>query len=126
MNDKLNNKRVLIVDDDDRNTYALSSYLEMLDMKISLANNGEEAIGYLRENNAPDIMLLDMMMPVMDGYETLAAIKENKLWKTIPVIAVTAKAMKGDKEKCLEAGAWDYIAKPLNLANLVDKMAGWL
>ena len=124
--EKLKNKTVLIVDDDDRNTFALRSYLEMLDMEIAIAENGEEAISVLHNNKRPDIILLDMMMPVMDGYETLGILKQDTSLKQIPVIAVTAKTMKGDREKCTEAGAWDYISKPIDMKILVDKMAKWL
>ncbi|MDB5283380.1 MAG: hybrid sensor histidine kinase/response regulator [Bacteroidota bacterium] len=126
MLEKLKGKSVLIVDDDDRNTFALSHYIQTLDMNVSVAQNGQKALDYLRSNQAFDIILLDMMMPVMDGYELLALIRENEVWKQIPIIAVTAKAMKGDKDKCLEAGAWDYIAKPLDPLVLADKMARWV
>ena len=124
--ERLKNKTALIVDDDSRNTYALSCYLETLGMKIEVAENGEEAILKLKDGAKADIVLLDIMMPVMDGYETLAELKKDASLKTIPVIAVTAKAMKGDKEKCLEAGAWDYIAKPLDMNTLVDKITRWI
>ena len=123
---KLKDKVVLIVDDDDRNTFALRSYLETLDMKIAIAENGEQTISILHNNTKPDIILLDMMMPVMDGYETLAILKQDNSLKLIPVIAVTARTMKGDREKCLEAGAWDYISKPIDMKSLVDKIAKWV
>ncbi len=124
--DQLKNKLVLIVDDEPRNTFALRSYLELLDMKISTAENGEEAIALLRDKLNPDLILLDMMMPVMDGYETLAVLKQDEALKGFPVIAVTAKAMVGDREKCMEAGAWDYISKPLDMKALVEKMNQWI
>ncbi len=124
--EKLKNKTVLLVDDDSRNTFALGNYLETLEMKISIAENGDEAISILLNGVKPDIILLDMMMPVMDGYETLSSLKKNDLLKQIPVIAVTARAMKGDREKCIEAGAWDYISKPINLNILVDKIIKWI
>jgi CheY-like chemotaxis protein len=120
--EKLKNKLILIVDDHLRNTFALTSYLESLDMKIDVVENGEEAIRYLRKGSRPDVILLDMMMPVMDGYETLAALKMDDNFRQIPVIAVTANAMKGDREKCMEAGAWDYISKPVDLPVLIDKL----
>ena len=123
---KLKDKVVLIVDDDDRNTFALRSYLETLEMKIAIAENGEQTISILHNNTKPDIILLDMMMPVMDGYETLAILKRDNSLKLIPVIAVTARTMKGDREKCLEAGAWDYISKPIDMKSLVDKIAKWV
>jgi len=124
--EKLAHKLVLIADDEESNIFALGSYLESLSMKIAVAKNGVETIQYLHENPKPDIILLDMMMPVMDGYETLAALKQHYEFKQIPVIAATARAMKGDEEKCIEAGAWDYISKPLNLKLLVEKMNRWI
>jgi len=124
--EKFKNKLVLIVDDENRNSFALSSYLETLDMKIITAENGEEAISVLHSDTKPDIILLDMMMPVMDGYETLIMLKKDDWLKQIPVIAVTARAMKGDMEKCIEAGAWDYISKPIDLNILRDKITKWI
>jgi two-component system chemotaxis sensor kinase CheA len=124
--EKLKNKVVLIVDDEERNTFALSSYLEASDMKTIIAKDGAEAIQLLRNDNAIDIVLLDMMMPVMDGYEVLTILKNDESLKHIPVIAVTARAMKGDKEKCLEFGAWDYVSKPIELALLLDKISKWI
>ena len=117
---------VLIVDDDAGNRFALRSYLETLDMKTIIAENGEEAISVLKNNAIPDIILLDMMMPVMDGYETLSILKEDMFLKQIPVIAVTARAMKGDSEKCMEAGAWDYISKPIDMNELIGKIVKWI
>jgi CheY-like chemotaxis protein len=124
--EKLKGKVILIVDDEDRNTFALSSYLEASDMKTVIAKDGEEAIRVLRNDDTIDIVLLDMMMPVMDGYETLAVLKNDDTLKRIPVIAVTARAMKGDEEKCMESGAWDYVSKPIALAVLLDKIAKWI
>jgi CheY-like chemotaxis protein len=124
--EKLKNKIALIVDDEERNVFALSSYLETLGMQIMTAQNGSEAISLLQSNAKPDIILLDIMMPVMDGYETLEVITHDDELKSIPVITVTAKAMKGDREKCLEAGAWDYISKPINIQLLIEKMKHWI
>jgi CheY-like chemotaxis protein len=124
--ERLKNKRILIVDDHLRNTFALTSYLESLDMIIFEEENGETALQYLQNNPEPDVILLDMMMPVMDGYETLAVLKSDERFRHIPVIAVTANAMKGDREKCLEAGAWDYISKPIDLRQLIDKLNRWI
>ena len=121
--EKLKNKVVLIVDDEDRNAFALSNYLEASEINTVIARHGEEAIEALRGNATIDIVLLDMMMPVMDGYETLSVLQKDESLKNIPVIAVTARAMKGDKEKCLESGAWDYVSKPIDLALLLDKIA---
>lgn len=118
----LSHKRILIVDDDIRNTFALVSYLETLDMNIYTAENGFDALDILQKNDHIEMVLMDIMMPVMDGYETIQKMKENPVTAGIPVIAVTARAMKGDQEKCLEAGASDYISKPVNLAALLEKM----
>ncbi len=124
--EKLKNKIALIVDDEERNTFALRSYLETFGIKIEVAKNGEEAINILRNGVLVDIILLDMMMPVMDGYETLDVLRNDNALKQIPVIAVTARAMKGDKEKCLEFGAWDYVSKPIDLTILMDKINRWI
>ena len=126
MKQKLRNKAVLIVDDDERNRFALSSYLDTLDMKVYTANDGHAAMNFLRSGESIDIILLDIMMPVMDGYEMLRFLKDDDSLKGIPVIAVTARAMKGDDEKCLEAGASDYVPKPIELKNFISKMAKWL
>ena len=126
MKKKLKNKRVLIVDDDERNRYALSSYLDMLEMKVITANDGESALNILRSGKIIDLILLDIMMPVMDGYEMLRLLRSDASLKEIPVIAVTARAMKGDDLKCLEAGATDYIAKPIDLKNFLSIMNKWL
>lgn len=123
---KLKNKTIVIADDEESNIYALRSYLETLDIKIMVAKNGEELVLLLKKDVKPDAILLDMMMPVMDGYETLQVLKQHNSFSKIPVIAVTAKAMKGDKEKCLEAGAWDYISKPLDIKLLIDKLTHWI
>ncbi len=120
-NHTMNNKTVLLVDDEQRNVFALSSYLQAQDMDVIVAENGEQALAMIKEYN-PGIVLLDMLMPVMDGSDTLAAMKQNGDLERIPVIAVTAKAMKGDREKCLEAGAWDYVSKPVELKSLLEKM----
>jgi two-component system, chemotaxis family, sensor kinase CheA len=120
------NGTVLIVDDEDSNIYALQHYLEAMDLNVVAAKNGAQALSVLQKGTKVDVILLDMMMPVMDGYETLKALKENAFLKTIPVIAVTAKAMKGDKEKCMEAGAWDYLSKPLNMSLLLEKLNHWM
>lgn len=123
---RFENKLVIIVDDNERNNFALRSYLEAMDVMVIIAENGQETISLLQDGTKPDIILLDMMMPVMDGYETLAVLKQDVSWNLIPVIAVTARAMKGDREKCLEAGAWDYISKPIDLNVLMDKITKWI
>jgi HAMP domain-containing protein/CheY-like chemotaxis protein/signal transduction histidine kinase len=116
----------LLVDDDARNIFALSSMLERRGMRVLTAANGSEAIRLV--NSAPDIaiVLMDIMMPEMDGYQTIAAIRENPLFRRLPIIALTAKAMKGDREKSLEAGASEYLAKPVNTEQLLSAMRSWL
>jgi CheY-like chemotaxis protein len=126
MEEKLKNKTVLIVDDDERNRYALSSYLDMLEMKVVTANDGESALSLLRSGKTFDIILLDIMMPVMDGYEMLRILRSDTSFSNIPVIAVTARAMKGDDIKCLEAGASDYIPKPIDLKSFLSKLIKWM
>lgn len=126
MTKSLKNKTVLIVDDDERNIFALSNYLDILEMNVFKAYDGEEAIKLLQQETSIEIILLDMMMPLMDGYDTLKALKENGMLKKIPVIAVTARAMKGDEEKCIAAGASDYISKPVDLKIIVEKMLHWI
>lgn len=126
MKEKLKNKTVLIVDDDERNRFALSSYLDTLEMKVVTANDGVAAMNLLKSGKSIDLILLDIMMPVMDGYEMLFLLKKDRILKKIPVIAVTARAMKGDDTKCLEAGATDYIPKPIDLKKFISKMAKWL
>lgn len=126
MNMKLKNKSVLIVDDDERNRFALSTYLDTLGMKVSTANDGASAMTILRSGKVVDLILLDIMMPIMDGYEMLRVLKGDDLFRGIPVIAVTARAMKGDDLKCMQAGATDYIPKPIDLKSFMSKMLKWL
>jgi CheY-like chemotaxis protein len=126
MSKKLKNKLVLIVDDDERNRFALSSYLDTLEMKVFTANDGESAMKFLRSGKRIDLILLDIMMPVMDGFEMLKVLKNDAALKHIPVIAVTAKAMKGDREKCMDAGASDYMPKPIDLKSFLLKISKWL
>lgn len=120
--DLLKGINILIVDDDVRNTFALSSYLKVIGLKINVAENGFQAIDFLKDQPDTDIILMDMMMPEMDGFEAIEKIKSNKTTSKIPIIAVTAKAMKGDREKCLQAGASEYVSKPVNMKELMEKM----
>ncbi|MCA5006801.1 response regulator [Sphingobacterium sp. WQ 366] len=123
----LNGKRVLIADDDMRNVFALSTSLQNYDMKIEIANNGKEAVNILRDpNHGVDIVLMDIMMPEMDGYEAIKVIREELKYKNLPVLAVTAKAMKGDKEKSIQIGANDYVSKPIDIDKLTSLMQVWL
>lgn len=126
LNDVLNNKTVLVVDDDVRNIFSLSKALESLKMNIVTAVDGKEALEKLKTNPQIDVVLLDMMMPEMDGYETARQIRNNPVWKKLPVIAVTAKAMTGDREKCINAGASDYITKPVDVDQLLSLLRVWL
>jgi CheY-like chemotaxis protein/CHASE3 domain sensor protein len=124
--DAIKGKKVLIVDDDMRNIFALSSALESYDLNVIIANDGEEAIAKLEENADIDIVLMDIMMPKMDGYEATRHIRKQNKWAKLPVIALTAKAMKDDREKCIAAGANDYITKPVDMDRLIALMQLWL
>jgi CheY-like chemotaxis protein/signal transduction histidine kinase/CHASE3 domain sensor protein len=119
-------KKVLIVDDDMRNIFALSSALQSYEMEVEIAGDGEEAIAKLEEITNIDIVLMDIMMPKMDGYEATRHIRKQNKWARLPVIALTAKAMKDDREKCIEAGANDYITKPVDIDRLISLMQLWL
>jgi CheY-like chemotaxis protein len=122
----LEGKKALIVDDDMRNVFALSTVLHDQGMRMVSANNGHEAIRLVKEDDAIDIVLMDIMMPEMDGMTTTREIRKLPLGKELPIIAVTAKAMKGDREKCIEAGAWDYLSKPVDTVHLLAVLRGWL
>jgi CheY-like chemotaxis protein len=119
-------KTVLLVDDDARNIFALASVLERRGMKVMTASTGSEALDLLNRTPGFAIVLMDIMMPEMDGYQTMAKIRENPRYRRLPIIALTAKAMKGDREKCLEAGASDYLAKPVNTEQLLAALRMWL
>jgi CheY-like chemotaxis protein/signal transduction histidine kinase/HAMP domain-containing protein len=122
----LSNKKVLVVDDDIRNIFAMTSLLERHNMKVYSAENGKDAIEVLRNNPEIDIVLMDIMMPEMDGYDTMHEIRKVPKFKMLPILALTAKAMKGDREKCIEAGATDYIAKPVDTEQLISLLRVWL
>jgi CheY-like chemotaxis protein len=119
-------KKVLVVDDDVRNIFALSSVLERRGMTVLTAGTGREAIAILESTPDMAIVLMDIMMPEMDGYETMQVMRQNVLFRRLPIIALTAKAMKGDREKCLEAGASEYLAKPVNTEQLLSALRIWL
>jgi HAMP domain-containing protein/CheY-like chemotaxis protein/signal transduction histidine kinase len=119
-------KHILIVDDDVRNIFSLTSVLEEHGMTVSFAENGRDAIEKLESTAGIDLVLMDVMMPEMDGYETTRAIREKAQFKNLPIIALTAKAMKGDREKCIAAGASDYITKPVDTDQLLSLMRVWL
>ncbi len=124
--DALVGKKVLVVDDDVRNIFALSSVIERRGMTVITAGTGREAIAKLESTLDIAIVLMDIMMPEMDGYETMQVIRQNPLFRRLPIIALTAKAMKGDREKCLEAGASEYLAKPVNTEQLLSSLRMWL
>jgi len=124
--DALFNKKVLIVDDDVRNIFALSSVLERRGMSVLTAGTGREAIATIESTPDIAIVLMDIMMPEMDGYETMQVIRQNPSFRRLPIVALTAKAMKGDREKCLEAGASEYLAKPVNTEQLLSALRMWL
>jgi CheY-like chemotaxis protein/signal transduction histidine kinase/HAMP domain-containing protein len=122
----LAHKKVLIVDDDLRNIFALTSILERWQMDVFRAENGREGLELLRQTPDVAVVLMDIMMPEMDGYETIRAIRQQEEFRALPIIALTAKAMKGDREKCLEAGASDYVAKPVKSEQLISLLRVWL
>jgi HAMP domain-containing protein/CheY-like chemotaxis protein/signal transduction histidine kinase len=124
--DALVGRKVLVVDDDVRNIFALSSVLERRGMTVLTAGTGREAIATLEETPDMAIVLMDIMMPEMDGYETMQVIRQNPSFRRLPIVALTAKAMKGDREKCLEAGASEYLAKPVNTEQLLSTLRMWL
>ena len=123
--DILTGKNVLIVDDDVRNLFALTTVFERFNINVITAESGQEAIQILGENPKIDMVLMDIMMPEMDGYETTQRIRREHKNSTLPIIAVTAKAMKGDRQKCIEAGASDYITKPVKIDQLLSLMRLW-
>ena len=122
----LEGRKVLVVDDDIRNIFALSSLLERHGMNVMTATTGHEAIQVIRNTPQLSLVLMDIMMPEMDGYETMRRIRTQPQFRMLPIIALTAKAMKGDREKCLEAGASDYVAKPVNTDQLLSLVRMWL
>jgi CheY-like chemotaxis protein len=119
-------RKALIVDDDIRNIFALTSVLEQHDMEVVYAENGKDGLRILDEAPGVDVVLMDVMMPEMDGYEAMRRVREMPRFRTLPIIALTAKAMKGDREKCIEAGASDYITKPVDTDQLVSLLRVWL
>jgi CheY-like chemotaxis protein len=119
-------KKVLIVDDDMRNIFALATVLEEYGMAHVWADNGRDAVRRVQSETDIDVVLMDIMMPEMDGIATMREIRQLPAGPTLPMIAVTAKAMKGDREKCIEAGAWDYLSKPVNRDELIAVLSAWL
>jgi signal transduction histidine kinase/CheY-like chemotaxis protein len=125
-NEVLHNKKAMIVDDDMRNIFALTSLLEDRGMIVSSHDNGRDAVKALQQAPDVDVILMDIMMPEMDGIDTIREIRKVPACKHVPIIAVTAKAMKGDREKCMEAGAWDYLSKPVDAELMVGVLRAWL
>lgn len=126
LHEVLKDKRVLIADDDVRNIFSITKALEHYKMKVIPAMDGKEALELLEENKNTDIILMDIMMPKVDGFEAIARIKNDQRFRHIPIIAVTAKAMLGDREKCIQAGASDYISKPIDIDQLISLLRVWL
>jgi hypothetical protein len=124
--ESLAGKKVLIIDDDIRNIFALTSILELYRMRVIYAENGQDGIAKLQENPDLDVVLMDIMMPDMDGYETMRIIRKSGEYPSLPIIAVTAKAMKVDRSRCIEAGASDYISKPIDTEQLLSLLRVWL
>ena len=115
-----------MVDDDIRNIFAMTSVLEASGLEVIYAENGQAAIEALTRDPAINLVLMDVMMPGMDGYETMRAIRSQPMFRRLPILALTAKAMKGDREKCMEAGASDYLAKPVDTEQLLSALRIWL
>jgi CheY-like chemotaxis protein len=124
--DVLPGKKVLLVADDVRNLFSLTTALERYGLDVISAESGQEAIDILNEDKSIDIVLMDIMMPEMDGYETMKRIRKDEKHKDLTIIAVTAKAMKGDRQRCIESGASDYMTKPVNVEQLSSLMRVWL
>ncbi len=122
----LEGKKVLVVDDDIRNIFAMTSLLERFKMRVVSVENGKDALKLLMEQRDIDIVLMDIMLPMMDGYTTIRAIRDIAEFKDLPIVAVTAKAMKGDREKCIAAGASDYLCKPVEAEQLRSTLRLWL
>ena len=122
----LDGRRVLIVDDDPRNVFAISSVLESHGMEVSYAENGQDGVAALLGDPGIDLVLMDIMMPGMDGYSTMEAIRALDVFGDLPIVALTAKAMVGDREKAIAAGASDYVTKPVDVDALIQVMHRWL
>jgi len=125
-NAELTGRRVLLVDDDMRNLFALSKVLRGWGLVVNMAQDGQKALKALADDEAPELVLMDIMMPVMDGYDTIRAIRAQAAFINLPIIALTAKAMRGDREKCIEAGASDYLSKPIDIDKLSSMIRVWL
>jgi CheY-like chemotaxis protein len=126
LNEVLKDKKIMVVDDDVRNIFSITKALEAYSVKVLSATDGKEALEQLEKNPEIDLILMDMMMPEMDGYEATAEIRKIQKFRNLPVIAVTAKAMSGDRERCISAGASDYVTKPVDIDQLLSLLRVWL
>ena len=126
MNELETSPKILIVDDDMRNSFALSKLLSDKGIIVKMAKDGQKALDLLAQEPEVDLVLMDIMMPVMDGYETTRQIRAQQAFKSLPILALTAKAMKEDREKCLAAGANDYLSKPVDIDRLFSMLHVWL
>jgi len=126
LRDVLQGKKVLVADDDIRNIFSLTKALEKYQMTVVPATDGKDALKQLEDNPDVAVILMDMMMPEMDGYETIASIRQDQRYENMPIIAVTAKSMMGDREKCIAAGASDYISKPVDIDQLLSLLRVWM
>jgi CheY-like chemotaxis protein len=122
----LQGRTVMLVDDDMRNTFALSKLLKKHGMNVVIADNGQMALEKLAEEKAVELVIMDIMMPVMDGYQAMREIRARKAWQNLPVIALTARAMPEEQERCMEAGANDYLVKPVDIERLLTLLRVWL
>ena len=122
----LQGKQILLVDDDMRNVFALLSVLHEKGLEVIVGENGKEALELLEKTPELDLVLMDIMMPEMDGYETMQRIRKQPRFNDLPIIALTAKAMQGDRQKCIEAGANDYLSKPIDIDKLLSLLRVWL
>jgi CheY-like chemotaxis protein len=122
----LQNRTILLVDDDMRNTFALSKLLKKHGMNIVIADNGEMALEKLRTEKAIELVIMDIMMPVMDGYQAMREIRSRKAWQDMPIVALTARARPEEQERCMEAGANDYLVKPVDIERLLTLLRVWL
>jgi CheY-like chemotaxis protein len=123
---ELNGRKILLVDDDMRNVFALSNVLELRGVRVVIGRNGADGLAKLDQHPDVDLVLMDIMMPEMDGYEAMRRIRQDARFAKLPIIALTAKAMKGDRAKCLEAGASDYLTKPVDTDRLLSLLRVWL
>ena len=122
----LQNRTVLLVDDDLRNTFALSKLLKKHGMNVVIADNGQMALDKLKTEKAIELIIMDIMMPVMDGYQAMREIRRQVAWRQLPIIALTARAMPEEQERCMEAGANDYLVKPVDIERLLTLLRVWL